>query len=140
MEPISGDAPATDPRGAVRAAAALAATRRAWRPFALAFAAYLERVEAYPRQFAAIATLGIGREDVVAMQDALAARPADQAAMRRPGTMDLGRAMEIVYELAQQNALDPERLEDAELAPHAAEHQEALAVVHDFIVNQLADD
>lgn len=53
--------------------------------------------------------------------------------------MSLEKAMSIVYSLALQNALDPGRI-DPELLEEALRQQNALGVVHDFIVNELGED
>lgn len=51
--------------------------------------------------------------------------------------MKLEEAMEIVYSLAEENAL-PKRC-DPSLTKEATRQQEALAVVHDFIVNVVSE-
>lgn len=53
--------------------------------------------------------------------------------------MKLARALEIVYELARQNALDPEQCHP-ELQEYAKEQQEALAMVHDFAINHCDEE
>lgn len=58
--------------------------------------------------------------------------------------MSVGKAMETIYELAEQNLLcdDLDELDriDESLQAMAREQHEALAVAHDFIVNHLGDD
>jgi len=48
--------------------------------------------------------------------------------------MTIERAFEIVYELAEQNALDPD-YDDRDLKEEALEQQEALEMVRGFIDN-----
>ena len=48
-------------------------------------------------------------------------------------------AMQIVYSMAEQNCLD-ERSNDDALQVEAARQQEALKVVHDFMVNHFAEE
>ena len=53
--------------------------------------------------------------------------------------MTTERAMQIVFELANENVLTPgEILQDPEvLQPIATEQQDALNVFHDFVVNNI---
>lgn len=60
-------------------------------------------------------------------------------AKKKYQVMDTADAFQIVYDLAEQNALDPSTC-DKELIDEARKQQEALGVAHDFIVNQLGDD
>ncbi len=55
--------------------------------------------------------------------------------------MDIAEAMEIVYQLAQDNALEPDDPEviECELEDMAKEQQQALDLVHDFVINHLCD-
>lgn len=53
--------------------------------------------------------------------------------------MDLGNAFEIVYSLAEENALDANSMEcqtDGILLAQAKLQEEALKIVHDFVVNE----
>ncbi len=52
--------------------------------------------------------------------------------------MDLVDAVEIVLELARQNALEPNC--DPSLLAEATRQQEAIETVEDFATNQLGDD
>lgn len=54
--------------------------------------------------------------------------------------MDLAAAMQIVYDLAEQNALTANDDNADDLQQEIADQKEALNIVHDFIVNQLGDD
>ena len=56
--------------------------------------------------------------------------------------MELGEALEIVYELAKENALDPDyaQLEGGGLEEEADRQRVALNVVHDFIVNNFGEE
>lgn len=58
----------------------------------------------------------------------------------RPGFMPIADAMEIVYDLALQNALRWDLDKPDELYEEMLRQQTALSVVHDFAVNQLGDD
>lgn len=49
--------------------------------------------------------------------------------------MDIGEALEIVYELALDSALDPKKFSAGGLVEAAKRQHEALAIIHDFIVN-----
>lgn len=53
--------------------------------------------------------------------------------------MKTGVALEIVWQLARQNALDPET-RDIELRAEAARQEEALRIVEDLIVNEYGED
>ncbi len=53
--------------------------------------------------------------------------------------MDVKEALQIVYDLADQNALDIDTC-GAELREEAEKQAEALRVVHDMAVNQFGDD
>ena len=53
--------------------------------------------------------------------------------------MTLIEAIELVLELARQNALDPETC-DNELRGEAMRQREACNTLEDFAVNQLGDD
>jgi hypothetical protein len=53
--------------------------------------------------------------------------------------MPMNEAMQIVYDLAEQNCLD-ERSSDEDLQRESLKQQTALATVHDFIVNNLGDN
>jgi len=48
--------------------------------------------------------------------------------------MDIGVALDIVYQLAEQNVLDPKTC-DGEMINEAMRQACALNTVHDFIVN-----
>lgn len=56
--------------------------------------------------------------------------------------MKISKALDIVYQLAEQNALPISDgfNHDSELDEQRAEQHEALDMVHDFIVNQMAED
>ena len=59
------------------------------------------------------------------------------AAKKDSEFMELGEALEIVYELANENALDyDDTAGHTELDAEAARQQEALKIVHDHIVNE----
>jgi hypothetical protein len=53
--------------------------------------------------------------------------------------MLLENAIEIVYNLAEQNALSKDNAETPELLNEYYKQQVALRVVHDFIVNHIAE-
>jgi hypothetical protein len=57
-----------------------------------------------------------------------------------PGFMELGQALEIVWDLANQNALETNERDAPELVELAKQQELALAVVHDFIVNHFEED
>ena len=51
--------------------------------------------------------------------------------------MEIGEALEIVYELANECALDPKtELRNPRLMKEITRQQEALTMVHDLIVNE----
>lgn len=54
--------------------------------------------------------------------------------------MDIAAAMQIVLDLAKQNALTDRDDNAEELVDVIADQQEAITLVEDFIVNQLGDD
>lgn len=54
--------------------------------------------------------------------------------------MDIAAAMQIVFDLAKQNALTPQDDNADEMTQVIADQQEALTLVEDFIVNQLGDN
>jgi hypothetical protein len=55
--------------------------------------------------------------------------------------METGEALDIVWSLAKQNALDPEEvLGDGALKKEAERQQLALKVVEDFIANNFGED
>ncbi len=66
-------------------------------------------------------------------------RDAGRETRNENDVMSTGDALEIVYELAHQNALDPDDVIDDDLRDEALEQQEALDVVHDFIANNFAE-
>ena len=53
--------------------------------------------------------------------------------------MELGEALQVVYDLALENGLEPVRGDD-DLMEERGRQQIALDVVHDFIVNQFGID
>lgn len=57
-----------------------------------------------------------------------------------PGFMSIETAMGIVYELAEQNALESDLDKLDEMYDEMTRQHLALDVVHDFAVNQLGDD
>lgn len=54
--------------------------------------------------------------------------------------MDIAAALQIVIELAKQNALDEYDDNADELRQHIADQQEAISIVEDMAVNQFGDD
>lgn len=55
--------------------------------------------------------------------------------------MDTGEALEIIFELAQENVLDEADCSGSpQLEVQRRIQQEALNVAHDFIVNNFGDD
>lgn len=53
--------------------------------------------------------------------------------------METGEALAIVYELAEQNALDEHEAGEMGLQDEQKKQQLALDTVHDFIVNNFSD-
>lgn len=55
--------------------------------------------------------------------------------------MELGEALSIVYELGEQNALDPDDCDDEQVLREEALRQRiALDTVHDYIVNHHGEE
>ncbi len=52
--------------------------------------------------------------------------------------MKIGEAADIVYDLAVENALEPELCETDRMREEAKKQQEALVVFHDFVVNNFS--
>lgn len=54
--------------------------------------------------------------------------------------MDIAAALQIVIDLAKQNALTEQDDNADEMAQTIADQQEAIAIVEDMAVNQFGDD
>ncbi len=54
--------------------------------------------------------------------------------------MEVLEAMEIVYELADDNKLSPREADTEDLLREAVRQREALDVVHDHIVNVISEE
>jgi len=81
------------------------------------------------------------RRTLKACEGQLRGKGSSKTAMGHPAKkpMHIKEALQIVIELADQNALDPEHC-DAELRDQAELQREAISIVEDMAVNQFGDD